>query len=509
MRFRIALCLFMALIFAAPGAFARTKGQDVAVAAWRMLTTNDVEAAHALLADNDPAVVPAVGDKTFRKALGRAYAHALVRAKTVTNYPGYIATMGEFANAMGDGHIWSRPRYAPAGLEWAGIAFAPPMVKWAGLVVAKRQSRWVIAKEDRQVAGADLIGARLIACEGTPIQDFARDTLGRYRVVWSVAAMRVLAAPWLLVDDGNPFVTRPASCTVRVGGHIRNIVLHWKSVSRNKFLAMIRGVHGNAGFGVRAVGSGYWISIQSLSVKAQAVIDAAKAKKAQLHAAPYVVVDLRGNSGGDDAYGRALADVLYGAAHVEAVLGPKSSISCPEVWRASPGNIAADTVTAKEFAAIGETAGAKQYRKAVDDMRTALADHHALTAQPVCAPQKHASAAAPSRMKGRVIVLTDSVCFSSCIGTVRFFEKLGATLAGQTTGADTHYAEVRQIVLPSGLSTFSTLQAIMPDVPRHVGPYVPAFPYDGDITDTAALERWIAHSVVPALHKPLRRAAAR
>jgi len=32
----------------------------------------------------------------------------------------------------------------------------------------------------------------------------------------------------------------------------------------------------------------------------------------------------------------------------------------------------------------------------------------------------------------------------------------------QLLGADTHYSEVREIVLPSGLSTFSTLQAMMP-----------------------------------------------
>jgi hypothetical protein len=63
---------------------------------------------------------------------------------------------------------------------------------------------------------------------------------------------------------------------------------------------------------------------------------------------------------------------------------------------------------------------------------------------------------------------------------------------GFDTGADTHYSEVRAITLPSGLSSFSTLQAIMPDAPRNIGPYVPHDEFDGDIADTAALEKWIA-----------------
>ena len=74
---------------------------------------------------------------------------------------------------------------------------------------------------------------------------------------------------------------------------------------------------------------------------------------------------------------------------------------------------------------------------------------------------------------------------------VGFFRKLGAVQVGEATGSDTHYAEVRQIVLPSGLSTFSTLQAIMPDYPRQIGPFVPQLTYSGNIANTPALEAWI------------------
>jgi hypothetical protein len=45
--------------------------------------------------------------------------------------------------------------------------------------------------------------------------------------------------------------------------------------------------------------------------------------------------------------------------------------------------------------------------------------------------------------------------------------------------------------MPSGLSKFSTLQAMSPAEPLQDGPFVPSVSYDGDIADTAALERWI------------------
>ena len=95
-----------------------------------------------------------------------------------------------------------------------------------------------------------------------------------------------------------------------------------------------------------------------------------------------------------------------------------------------------------------------------------------------------------------MIVLTDPLCFSSCINVVGFFRQLGARQVGQVTGSDTHYSEVREIELPSGLSMFSTLDAIMPDAPRKIGPFTPDVIFTGDISDTAALETWIQATVL-------------
>jgi hypothetical protein len=80
------------------------------------------------------------------------------------------------------------------------------------------------------------------------------------------------------------------------------------------------------------------------------------------------------------------------------------------------------------------------------------------------------------------------------VDTLRNF---GAVQIGHATGYNTHYSEGREILLPSGVATFSTLQAIITGAPQKVGPFEPEYVYAGDIADTAAVERWFLETVAP------------
>jgi hypothetical protein len=51
--------------------------------------------------------------------------------------------------------------------------------------------------------------------------------------------------------------------------------------------------------------------------------------------------------------------------------------------------------------------------------------------------------------------------------------------------------EVREITLPSGLRTFSTLQKVTLGI-GDFGPYEPHIAYPGPLADTAALKAWVA-----------------
>jgi hypothetical protein len=45
---------------------------------------------------------------------------------------------------------------------------------------------------------------------------------------------------------------------------------------------------------------------------------------------------------------------------------------------------------------------------------------------------------------------------------------------------------------------FSTLQSVDPGSPSQVGPFQPVLTYNGDIADTAVLEKWEIATAVPA-----------
>jgi hypothetical protein len=475
-------------LFALIGAtFAADPSHGVADA-WQSLTRIDAEAAYQLLENNHPAALAQVGDQEFTTALATAHARALARAKTVTSYAGYLATLAEFANSMGDGHIGSRS------------TFERRNVKWPGIIAAKRGEDWVVGNDDPKVVGQELAGRHIVSCDGVLFQTRVREVMP-FHVSSGDPGFEVVRAGWILIDDGNPFVTIPKACTFSEDGRETSVTLNWTEIPLTSLLHdKWKHAYGQAGFGVRTVGQGYWIAIQELTPEAQPVIDAARARIDQIRKSAYVVIDFRGNGGGDDAYGRALAEVIYGPHYVESVLGPKSGEGgCTPVFRASEGNIEAVAKSAEQYRREGDTLGAKGYRDALAAMKVARAKGQALTGPQTCTRKPYTAAASmgPSLIHAPVFLLTDHLCFSSCVSSADFLRQLGAIQVGAATGADTHFSEVRQIVLPSGLSTFSTLQAIETDSPPKIGPYEPKYPYSGDIADTVALEKWISDTVVP------------
>ena len=135
------------------------------------------------------------------------------------------------------------------------------------------------------------------------------------------------------------------------------------------------------------------------------------------------------------------------------------------------------------------------------DARAAFAQGKAFSASidcPIEPPKPPAATQPPSLMKGRLILLTDNLCFSSCLSVTDDFRTLGAFHVGQTTDAATHYVDVREQYLPSGYSMFSTLESVDPGSASEVGPFDPVLTYNGDIADTDALEKWVVAVAVPA-----------
>jgi hypothetical protein len=96
-----------------------------------------------------------------------------------------------------------------------------------------------------------------------------------------------------------------------------------------------------------------------------------------------------------------------------------------------------------------------------------------------------------SDYKGKLFLFTDGACFSFCLAVVDNWRVLGAIQIGQPTDANTSYTDVRDILMPSGLSTFSTMMGVSPSGAKRLGPFIPPRFYDGDIADNAKVETWV------------------
>jgi hypothetical protein len=422
---------------------------------WSPIAAQDVEAAYRLLRDNHPGAAPELHDLAFQQRLGSAHALALRRARTVTSYQGYIAVLAGFATDMGDKHIWSRP------------TFVVNLPRWAGLIVSKRGDSWIVSDTDEPQRA--LLGASLAGCDGEDVQDLARKNLGGFRADWSVGAQQTQSAPWLLVDEGNPFITRSKACVFEHNGQRRTVTLDWTRIKRENLVPRLKKAigAGAAGYGVRRVGEGYWIALQDLSSdRAGEVVKAVEEQKTALRDVPFVVLDLRGNGGGSSEVGRQIAISLLGAAAVDARLSPVTETDCggsDGAWRAFEGNI-----NNLEFLLqTVELQGGPEVKKILQDQlraaRAAFAEGKTFSGSITCpvAPPRPAVATQPSSlMKGRLILLTDNLCFSSCLLVTDDFRTLGAFHMGRTTDAATHFIEVRE---QSTLRLFTVLHPAICD----------------------------------------------
>jgi len=96
---------------------------------------------------------------------------------------------------------------------------------------------------------------------------------------------------------------------------------------------------------------------------------------------------------------------------------------------------------------------------------------------------------------GKIILVTEEHCVSSCLDFVEFVKAIpGVVHVGQTTDADTAYTTI------AGMRETSFKENVFYMVPivKHLDrrrqnniPYTPDIAYEGDINDTAALEKRI------------------
>ena len=450
---------------------------------WPERAAADLRSIRDRLAADHPGPVL---DPDFAERLEVGLTTATAQSAAIDDVAGYIYLLMSYVNGLPDNHlaIWG----ARDNPQWAQVPRDP--TAYPGFITAWRDGAFVV----RDAIGADPIrnGMRLVSCDGAPIADLAESNLFTSLGKADQPADWARFGPLLLIDQGVTGFRRPDACTFIDGEDTVDAPLHWREVAMQ---AIGRSI-GEAGFGAPpALGArlladgGLWVSLPSfLSDAVPAPVgDQVRAALQQAQGAPYLVFDLRANSGGNSILADSFAAAAFGEPWVAAQRTADNMTMSAVYLRASDGNRAF-------FVAAGDASsgGTRTYFDAlVGAIDTAIA-----AGDPLASLGGGQGGPVPDvpdpAFGGQVFVLTDGNAFSS---TLLFIDLVlrhpNARHVGWPTRAHGLYGELRQERLPSGWAwlAFST-KAFTARTGSGNG-LIPEVAWTGEIDDTPALEAWI------------------
>lgn len=458
---------------------------------WGATLRTDAAGFHAEILNSHPGPVDPL-NPAFRGRLDAGLETALARADTVSDAGGWWWAMRAFVASFDDGHV-------QIGLKDQGGGFP---TRWPGFLTVRRGADHVVADRIEGDEAAPPLGARLIDCDGVPADRLAEERIGQFRGRWFLESQRVIFSDWLFLNASNPWIGEMRACRFESGGRTENHDLNWRAIDSGDLAtrrtALAAG--GRPAFGMKVLeDGGYWLSMPSFDgtpggeahTALTAMLAEAEAAAPALRAAPWIVLDLRGNGGGSSHWSGRLTNILWGREWRLAHQAPQSE---GVDWRASEANIADMATFLDQLKASNGAADLMEWAEtAVTGMREARAAGRpywfaANDPAPVAAP-----AAPPvNPVTARVYVLTDPGCASACLDAVDLWKPMGAVQIGRETSADTVYMEVRQGELPSGLAAIGVPMKVYRGRARgNNEPHQPAHVFGGDMRDDSALQAWV------------------
>ncbi|MGZ8363710.1 MAG: S41 family peptidase [Caulobacteraceae bacterium] len=351
-------------------------------------------------------------------------------------------------------------------------------------------------------AGAP-VGARLVGCDGKSAQALFEERVLPYTWNRDIPHKKIGLAPLLLMLDRSDMAARFSTCEIETAQGPQTINLRWRSVSAEQGAELRRST---LGFvvpeqGLRRVGDVWILSLTSFDIQPgapteafRALLEEVRAKAPELRRST-LIVDVRGNHGGNSEWAVNFAKAIWGDAWVDRVTG---SFDDSIDWRASADNLKGLEVNLDRNRSQNLSEGFRYWSEARDLMKAAMAKGEPLARQGQ--PGKPLSKTPPpSLITGKVFFLTDYTCFSSCLLFADIVRRMpGVTHIGLPTDADTAYEDNTAGYLPSGMGALSYSMKVYRHRLRKTNEwYEPQFRWPGGPMTDEAVVKWVG-----ALSKP-------
>lgn len=273
---------------------------------WAATLRQDATALHALIIDSHPGVYHPQNPE-FRARVDEGLALALKRAETTTDAGGWWWAMRTFVASFDDGHVQiglKTPESFPT--------------RWPGFLTVYRGTEQIVADRDALDAATPPLGAKLIDCDGVAADQLGADRIGAFRGRWFLESQHVAFGDWQFLNATNPWIPEMRNCRFESDGAAKSFTLTSRSIDAPDLSARRTPLAQRArpAFAVKALDDGgYWLSMPSFDgspggaahTARTAMIAEATSKQSEVRAAPYGILDLRGNGGGSLHWNQTLA----------------------------------------------------------------------------------------------------------------------------------------------------------------------------------------------------------
>ncbi len=478
--------------------------------AWRQAAIADVAFIEKMLRENSPIGLVEAAAPIARN-LERASAQARERAQRVQSKGGYYATLTAFGDGIGDPH---------AALyfyrNWnIGLAF--PDAWWAGIRVRVADTTATV----HYVAPADSarwqVGDRILSCDGTTLDELAARNVLPFveAAAEDTPELRRQSIPRLFVDLENPFIARPTVCQRMRGSERTDVSLAWRVRTEDDVRAFSAAppAPSAADGSVAAIGAFTlhwpapdiaWIRLPSFSgdsaTTARIVLlaDTLRAASRRLRAARHIILDVRGNGGGNSFNGQRVLREIWTERELRRHGAKVESVEI--AWRASPDNLAHWRTWVAERERRGPDArGELRFgRGIVEGMSRAIGRGESLYVERGHGinPSVQRDVRRPTLFPAVVSLLSDGTCASACLDFADVLLSMpGTRVLGADTGGDGLLMDIRVLPVPSGLVSIAVPQKVYVNRRRgHMQAYVADIRFPGPWTDGAVV-RWVRDSL--------------
>ncbi len=286
------------------------------------------------------------------------------------------------------------------------------------------------------------------------------------------------------------------SCRFRSAAGLHAVAVRWRPVGEASLSRRIAQASGIAipALELRRIGDVWLVSLPSFTwtgpdaARMQALVATLRDHAAEPHAARHVVLDLRGNGGGNSQWSDDVAAALWGRSPVEAI---EASDDGTLDWRVSTRNRDAIRADAADMMAGGHPEEATEWNGLARRMDQALHSGQSLMRE--AGTPRPATPVGPSPFSHRVLVLTDPHCASACLDFVDLLNRLpGTERIGLPTGADTNYLDVAFAPLPSGQASLVYAMKVYRHRTRAANAaYQPALAWPGGVMTDTSVSQWV------------------